>query len=299
MPTDLTWADVQYAAARLAKRAKHTTNAVAGIPRGGVPVACLVAAQLDVPIVDVPDQRAPGTLVVDDLADTGATASRLPPGQRFDALYRKSHTPADLAPHAEPADDWLVFPWERGTPDAAGPTDAVTRLLEFIGEDPTRDGLIETPRRVVRSLTELTAGYRSDPATILDCTFDVAYDEMVVVRDVPFVSLCEHHLLPFTGTATLGYIPTSRVVGLSKLARLVDCYAQRLQVQERLTRQIAEAIDTNLEPAGVGVVVRAEHSCMSARGVRKAAPMITSTMLGALRDKPPARAEFLALARTQ
>ncbi len=174
---------------------------------------------------------------------------------------------------------------------------AVKTLLQLIREDPGRDGLVDTPARVVKSLLELTSGYRLDPAKILARTFDVAYDEMVIVRDIDFTSLCEHHLLPFAGTVTIGYLPTDRVVGLSKLPRLVECFARRLQVQERLTTEIAEAIEQHLGAKGVGVIVTATHTCMSARGVAKVAPMVTSAMLGALRDKPAARAEFLALAR--
>lgn len=176
---------------------------------------------------------------------------------------------------------------------------AVRVLLGDIGEDVDRPGLRDTPARYVRALHELTAGYETDIAELLGVTFPDDYDELVVVRGVEFTSLCEHHLLAFTGTATVGYIPTPGlgVVGLSKLARLVDAFARRLQVQERMTQQIAEAIDKHLSPVGVGVVVRARHSCMGCRGVRKpTAEMVTSSMLGAMRDEPQTRAEFLSLA---
>jgi len=189
---------------------------------------------------------------------------------------------------------WLVFPWERGETPAE---DAVVRLLQAIGEDPDRDGLRDTPRRVVKALGEMTCGYLEDPADILATVFDVDFDEMIVVRRIPFVSLCEHHLLTFVGHATVGYVPKDLVVGLSKLARLVDCYARRLQVQERMTRQIADAIDTHLRPAGVAVLIESTHSCMSSRGVAKVAPMVTSDVRGCFRDQPEARAEFMALAR--
>jgi GTP cyclohydrolase I len=193
------------------------------------------------------------------------------------------------------ANAWLTFPWEG---DEAPAEDAVVRLLEAIGEDPTRAGLLDTPARVVKALGELTAGMSEDPATILARTFDdVPADEMIVVRGVEFTSLCEHHVLPFTGLAHVGYIPNGhRVVGLSKLARLVDCFARRLQVQERMTAQIANAIDEHLDAVGVGVVVQARHACMGCRGVRKpGAEMVTSALLGAMRDQPAARAEFLAV----
>ena len=177
-------------------------------------------------------------------------------------------------------------------------TDAVRQLLEHIGEDPTRDGLLDTPKRVAKALLELTNGYQLDPADILATTFDVSCDEMIVVRKVPFSSLCEHHMLPFHGHASVAYVPApgGRVVGLSKLARLVDCYARRLQVQERLTSQIADAIDHHLQPLGVGVVITASHTCMSMRGIGKAGEMVTSKLIGALRDEHDARAEFMGLA---
>lgn len=177
---------------------------------------------------------------------------------------------------------------------------AVATLLGYIGEDPQRPGLADTPARVVRALAELTAGYCDDPAELLARVFPDDHDEMVVVTGIDFTSLCEHHLLTFTGTAVVGYLPApgAGVVGLSKLARLVDCYARRLQVQERMTSQVADAMVEHLAPLGVGVVVRARHSCMGCRGVRKpGAEMVTSALRGAMRDQADTRAEFLALAR--
>ena len=169
-------------------------------------------------------------------------------------------------------------------------------LLRLIGDDPDREGLLETPDRVVRAFVEMTAGLRMDPAAILSTTFDVKCDDMVIVRGVWFSSLCEHHLLPFVGKASLGYIPKGRVVGLSKLARLVDCFAKRLQVQERMTGQIACAISTHLDVLGCGVVVQAHHSCMGCRGARQpGADMITSSMLGVFREDHAVRAEFMGL----
>lgn len=174
---------------------------------------------------------------------------------------------------------------------------AVSRILRFIGEDPSRDGLADTPKRVVKAWKEMTAGYAEDPAEILSRTFEEQSDEMVVLRGISFYSTCEHHLLPFNGTATVGYFP-GKVVGISKLARLVHCYARRLQIQERLTRQIASAIEEHLEARGVGVIVSAHHLCMGCRGVRQpGTEMLTSSMLGTLRNDPVSRGEFLRLAR--
>lgn len=155
----------------------------------------------------------------------------------------------------------------------------------------------ETALRWLRAMDEMTEGLETDPVKLLGTTFDEPYDEMVVVSGMPFTSVCEHHLLPFSGTATIGYVPTERVVGLSKLARLVECFARRPQIQERLTKQLAEAVMDALGPLGVGVVVEGRHSCMALRGVRKPGLMTTSSMLGVLRTVPEARAEFLALVR--
>jgi GTP cyclohydrolase I len=170
-------------------------------------------------------------------------------------------------------------------------------LLIGVGEDPSRDGLLDTPSRVRKSLELLTQGYHLDPRAVVgDALFEVAYDEMVLVRDIELYSLCEHHLLPFFGKAHIGYVPRGRVVGLSKLPRLLDVFARRLQVQERLTRQIAECIQDLLDPLGVGVVIEASHLCMMMRGVEKQQSTTrTSTLLGQLRDDDRARAEFLAL----
>ena len=174
--------------------------------------------------------------------------------------------------------------------------DAVRRLIRVTGEDPDRDGLLETPRRVVAALRDMTSGYRDDPAQILSTTFQVSHDELVVLRGIRFSSLCEHHLLPFMGTAAVGYLPGGRVIGLSKLARLVHCFARRLQVQERMTEQIASALMEHADALGAGVVVRGHHCCMGCRGVRQPdSEMVTSCMLGVMRDRPAARAELLAM----
>lgn len=177
--------------------------------------------------------------------------------------------------------------------------DAVRALLHFLGEDLTRDGLKETPIRVVKALEEMTAGYRQDPKDILGTVFEEPYDEMVLVQGIRYHSLCEHHMMPFSGTADVAYIPNAQglIVGLSKLPRLVHCFARRLQVQERMTKQIAEAIQEHIKPLGVGVVVRGHHACCEARGVRSRNMMVTSDLRGVFRDKPAVRQEFLALAR--
>jgi GTP cyclohydrolase I len=173
----------------------------------------------------------------------------------------------------------------------------IARLLEELGEDPTREGLVDTPRRVADSFRYLTEGYDLDPAEIVgDALFNEDYDDMVVVRGVNFFSLCEHHLLPFFGRVHVAYLPKGKVVGLSKVPRIVDAFAHRLQLQERLTRQIAEALNDVLEPNGVAVVIEARHLCMEMRGVEKQdSDTLTSCMLGAFRDDPRTRSEFLDL----
>jgi GTP cyclohydrolase IA len=175
--------------------------------------------------------------------------------------------------------------------------EAVRTLLAEIGEDPTREGLARTPERVRRMYDELTAGYHVDPDALINgACFSVDYDEMVVVRDIEFFSLCEHHLLPFTGRAHVGYLPKGRVIGLSKIPRIVDMFAQRLQVQERLTVQVAGFLMERLEPKGVACVVEATHLCTMMRGVKKQeATMVTSSMTGTFRRDARTRAEFMGL----
>jgi len=173
----------------------------------------------------------------------------------------------------------------------------IRTILTEIGEDPSREGLLNTPRRVDQAFRFLTSGYRMNADEVLNkALFDVAYDEMVIVRDIELFSLCEHHLLPFFGKCHVAYIPKGRIIGLSKIPRLVDMYARRLQVQERLTTQIAETINEKIKPRGVAVVIEAQHFCMIMRGVEKQNSVaITSSMLGAFKDDQNTRNEFLNL----
>jgi GTP cyclohydrolase I len=176
--------------------------------------------------------------------------------------------------------------------------DMYAELLRRLDEDPTRDGLLKTPERVEKSMRYLTHGYKENPRAILqEALFDVDYDEMVIVKDIEMYSLCEHHMLPFFGRVHVAYIPNGKVVGLSKIPRLVDVFARRLQVQERMTREIAEAIQDAIQPQGVGVVIEARHLCMMMRGVEKQnSSTVTSAMLGAFQNQPT-RHEFLSLVR--
>jgi GTP cyclohydrolase I len=191
-----------------------------------------------------------------------------------------------------------------GTVETASLADISTQdlhreLLRRVGEDPTRDGLLRTPERMEKSMAFLTQGYNQTVQEVLhNALFDVDYDEMVIVKDIEFYSLCEHHMLPFYGKAHVAYIPNGKVIGLSKMARLVDVFARRLQVQERLTRQISDAIEEAIAPQGVGVILEAQHLCMMMRGVEKQhSHTVTSAMLGAFKTQLQTRNEFLSLVR--
>lgn len=180
--------------------------------------------------------------------------------------------------------------------DRPGVEAAVRDLLRAIGEDPTREGLRDTPRRIADMYAEIFAGLHQDPSAVLDVTYDEEHQEMVILRDVRFESMCEHHLVPFAGVAHIGYIPRGRIVGISKLARAVETLAQRPQVQERLTSQIADLLMDQLHPRGVAVVLVAEHHCMTMRGIRKpGSQVVTSANRGAFRAREATRLEFLAL----
>ncbi|MGE0152111.1 MAG: GTP cyclohydrolase I FolE [Reyranellaceae bacterium] len=183
-------------------------------------------------------------------------------------------------------------------PERKQAEEAVRTLIRWAGDDPTREGLRGTPERVVRAYEEFFSGYQSDPREILQRTFEEVdgYDEMVVLKDIRFESYCEHHMVPIIGLAHIAYLPNSRVVGISKLARVLDAYAKRLQIQEKMTAQIAKAIDEVLEPKGVAVVLEAAHQCMTTRGVHKpGVSMVTSHMLGAFRQDEATRKEFLSI----
>jgi GTP cyclohydrolase I len=184
-------------------------------------------------------------------------------------------------------------------PERSAVETALRTIIRWTGDDPDRDGLRETPSRVARAFEEFFAGYRQDPAAILQKTFDEieGYDDMISLRGIRFESHCEHHMAPIVGRAWVAYVPNGRVVGVSKLARVVEVFARRLQIQERMTAQIANIINDVLEPQGVGVIIKASHHCMATRGVRKPdADLVTASMLGCFRDDPAIRKEFISLA---
>ncbi len=264
------------------------TLTVYPVPRGGIPavLALMASTSLTLMLVDSPEQA---DFIFDDLIDTGSTAERFP-GKPFFALIDK-RTWAH-------GDEWVIWPWEGNA--SGGIEDNVRRLLQFVGEDPTRGGLLETPKRVAKAWQFWCKGYAEKPADILKTFEDGAEgaDEMVVVKDIPFYTHCEHHLAPFFGSATIAYLPDKRIVGLSKLNRVLDVYARRLQVQERLTAQVADSLMEHLAPIGCGVVIKARHLCMESRGVcQQGHHTVTSALRGVFKDDPAVRAEFLQLAR--
>lgn len=290
----------------MAKTAAKTVRMVSAgqrvfpVPRGGIPAAYLMMQfNREIELVDLANKA---DVIVDDLIDSGKTlndyAKRFPKTP-FVALLDKR-----TDPHFK--DCWVEFPWELCPPtdETAGEDEGIAanvrRLLQFIGEDPLREGLLETPARVSKAWKHWASGYSTDVASLFKTFEDgstVDCDEMVLVKRIPFYSHCEHHLAPFFGHASVAYIPGNRIIGLSKLARIVNVFARRLQVQERMTNQIADAINDHLKPKGVGVIVTARHLCMESRGIeRQGSETTTSALRGAMRTGSAARAEFLALA---
>lgn len=230
-------------------------------------------------------------LIVDDVIDSGNTLSKYH-GYDKAVLFVKNNNREKVTYYVQETDKWLQFPFE--VKDDI--KDVIVRTLQYIGENPKREGLLETPSRVVKSWDELYSGYKQNPKDILKVFTDGACDEMVMLRNVEFYSMCEHHILPFFGKISIGYIPQGKVFGISKLARLVNIFSRRLQIQERMTTQIADAIVEELEPKGVMVVCRAVHLCMISRGIKKqSSEMITSAIRGVYQNDTGARQEFLSL----
>lgn len=268
---------------------------VYAIPRGGIMAA--MAIRQHVPFNMVDDPRI-ADYIVDDLIDSGETVKEVLALTQGRLIHPANVVVLLDKRHAEWAGKWVVFPWEVN--ETTSIEDNIRRLLQFVGEDASRGGLLETPHRVAKAWREWCSGYGQDPADVLKVFEDGAegYDEMVIVQDIPIYSTCEHHMAAIFGTATIAYLPDGKVVGLSKLARLADIFARRLQVQERLTCQIADALMKHLQPKGCGVVIKARHLCMESRGVKQQGHQtITSALRGNFKDEPAVRGEFLALAQ--
>lgn len=282
----LTHAEVQQAAAQVAgKITSMSLSKVYPIPRGGIPAAYAVQHQHGaLRVVDSPEEA---DCYVDDIIDSGATQARYT-DKPFFALFDKIKNP-ELP--------WLVFPWE-STIEASA-EDIGVRLLQFIGEDPKREGLQETPARFLKAWKEYWgAGYGVDPGSVMKVFEDGAegYDEMVLVKNIPLFSHCEHHICPIVGTVHVAYIPDGRIIGLSKIPRLVEIFARRLQVQERLGNQIADALMMHLMPKGCAVLIEARHLCMESRGIERIGTSTTTSALrGVFMEEPATRAEFFAM----
>lgn len=279
-------------------KGNNSVTKVYPIPRGGVPVAYALINHTELELVDSPDQAE---LFIDDLIDSGNTLEKYCddfPGIPFFALIDKRYD-------HDFKGQWIDFPWEvnEELANGEGITENVTRIFQFIGENPKRQGLLETPRRYQKALGEWFSGYNYDDASIKgifksfeDGAEDA--DEMVIRRNIPVYSHCEHHIAPIFGFVTVAYIPNKKVLGLSKMDRIVEVFSRRLQVQERLTNQIANAMWDNLNPIGVGVYLTARHMCIESRGVNNQnSETVTTALRGAMKDKPETRAEFLAACR--
>lgn len=259
-------------------------DVVFGVPKNGMLLAGFLPAILGCKLTHKAEEAS---VIFDDLIDSGRTRDRfkeLYPNKFFIAAFDKQIR-KDLG--------WIVFPWEDEKKDKE---EVITRLLEQIGEDPTREGLLETPKRVVEMHKEVFGGYSQKPEDILKVFEDGACDEMVLLKDIEFYSYCEHHMVPFTGKAHIAYIPNGKVIGVSKLARLLDIYARRLQIQERLGQQVVSALMEHLQPLGAACIIEAQHLCMKSRGVKKqSSVMVTSAMRGIFREDSAARSELMSL----
>ena len=292
---DLNWDDIEERASKVLAEITCLSKAVRlyGVPRGGVYAAQAIMSQLlnagkPCRIVSTPHAC---DYIVDDIVDSGKTKKdhgRSHPHIPFLALVDKQK---------ENLKDWVVFPWEIQNAQA-GPVDNVIRLIQYIGDDPNREGLKDTPERVLKSYKKLFGGYEQKIKDIITVFKDGSCDEMVVLKDVEFYSTCEHHLLPFYGKAHIAYIPNGKILGISKLARILEMYSRRLQIQERICQQITEALDEHLEPLGSACILEAQHFCMTARGVEKQhSIMITSSLTGVFKSKPEARNEFMSMVK--
>lgn len=287
--TILTNGDVLEAAGNLAHRLRigfaDKPLKIYAIPRGGIPVAYLLLSVTHFDLVSDPKEA---DIAVDDIIDSGATQGRhfKQYGLETFALFNKKVNP-ELG--------WVVFPWEGSEEKSI--EDACVRLLQFCGENPEREGLKETPARMAKAWAFWTGGYSQDPYNIFKTFEDGGekYDEMITVSPIPFYSHCEHHMAAIFGDVYISYLPQGKIAGLSKFARLVDVFSKRLQVQERLTTQIADVIESALKPIGCAVLIKARHFCIESRGVQKSGVYTTTTATrGAFRDDPKVRSEFFS-----
>lgn len=269
-------------------------DCIYSIPKNGLYIAERLATLSGTEIIYNPkllnDKRLK-ILIVDDLIDSGKTLEKYK-GYDKAVLFVKNNNESKANYYVEKIDKWIQFPFEKEDDMEMN----IIRILQYIGEDPNREGLIDTPKRIVKSWQELYAGYNMDPKDIMTTFEDGACDEIVVLKNVNFFSMCEHHNLPFFGKIFLGYLPNKKVIGLSKLARLVEIYARRMQIQEKMTTQIANCLMKYLKPKGVMVLVEAQHLCMISRGIKSQdAVMVTSAVRGCFKKNLNVKSEFLNL----
>jgi len=259
----ITWDEANSMALHVLEKLKKAPVAVYPVPRGGIYAALILqnqAMRSNMAVMIVNDLQD-ADIVIDDIIDSGATRRRYK-----DLCRRPFHALVDKSSSKE--DAWYIFPWEQYN-NETGPQENIKRILEYIGEDPEREGLIETPDRVVKSYQELYCGYGMKVEDLIKVFEDGACDEMVILKDIEFYSNCEHHMLPFFGKAHIAYIPDKQVIGVSKLARILEVFSRRLQIQERLCQQVTNALDDLLCPKGSACILEAEHFCMTSRGVQK------------------------------
>lgn len=262
-------------------------NVVYGVPKGGMIAAGFLK---NAKKTWRPEEA---NIILDDIVDSGATRQKYVqkyPDAQFIALVEKTDR------------EWLVFPWEADHPMAQegdSIQENVVRMLQFIGEDPTREGLKDTPNRIARAWRdEIFVGYQKDPKEVLTTFQTDGYNQIILLRDIEMFSMCEHHMLPFTGVAHIAYIPNERIIGVSKLARLLDIYARRLQIQERIGEQVTNALMEHLKPQGAACIIEAVHMCMRMRGVSKQhSTMVTSSVKGVFFEDARARSELMELIR--
>lgn len=273
----MTWTEAKVRAS------KYQGRSCFGIPRGGNYVAALLG--------NVVDEIEAAEYIVDDIVDSGETKARWLaryPDKKFFALVDKTIA-------GDKNLGWVVFPWEAQNKEF-NPTDAIVRIIQYIGENPHRAGLKETPQRVIKAYEQMTNGYKIDIESLFKVFDGEGADQIVAVSNIEYVSLCEHHMLPFTGHVHVAYLPKDKVIGASKIPRLVTAYAHRLQIQERMTEQIANAMMKYLQPQGVAVITEGYHSCMKYRGTKcQDGKLITSVMLGLFRSKLSVKQEVLSL----
>lgn len=276
---------------KLARKIKKKYKNIYAVPRGGHLIGLILSDKLHIPMELDKSCICKDTLIVDDLIDSGKTLSNFPSNDKA-VLFVKNGKKNKVTYWVEETKDWIQFPDEKDDEVQ----DHITRVMQYIGEDTSREGLIETPKRVQKALDEIFSGYKQNPKDLMKTFTQGTCKEMVILKNCEFYSTCEHHMFPFFGHVSIGYIPNKKVIGVSKLARLTDLFAKRMQIQERMTSQIADTLMKELDALGVYVVCEGVHFCMRSRGVKKQdASMITSAVRGVFEKDAKARQEFLSL----